>query len=199
MENQTEHPEITGTVEAPAEDGFSGLFNEAVKADIKENKDYYAALLTQWCTANEATGQISSQRNNINNFYMSLLSLLIGGLLLSDRVATESPFSRTVFLLTVLAVAVCCCMTWIRQIEKCKRINYRKFQIIARLEEQLPAKVISWEENVPVEEKKRFFNGGRNLSDYEKNLAEVFCGAILFIVVIMLLEIWWEPVCALIR
>lgn len=179
----------------------SGLFNDENKTSIADNEAYHNILLEQWCTANELTAHISEQRNNINNFYTSLLSLLIGGLLVSERIAAGGLASRTVFLLVILVLAIFCCITWIRQIEKCKRINYQKFQIIAQLEQRLPANVLSYEDKIDIvqTDKKRTFPRKTALSDYEKKLATVFCVAISLIVAIMLIEMWWNPLCNLIR
>ena len=161
------------------------LFNQAVKQSLKE-EIYFTALLEQWKTANELTANSSAQRNNINNFYMSLLSLLIGGILLSDRLMAEQAIAKTVMLVLILAVGLACCITWVKQVEKCKRINYQKYQIIDALEKQLPANVLSFESQIPTEKKP-----GKALSDYEKSLAIIFGLAISLIVLTMLVEIWW--------
>ena len=89
------------------------LFNDDVKKNTAEEV-YFTALLEQWKTANELTANISAQRNNINNFYMSLLSLLIGGILLSDRLMAEQLIARTVMLALILVVGIACCVTWIK-------------------------------------------------------------------------------------
>ena len=161
------------------------LFNDDVKKNTTEEV-YFTALLEQWKTANELTANISAQRNNINNFYMSLLSLLIGGILLSDRLMAEQAIAKTVMLVLILAVGLACCITWVNQVEKCKRINYQKYQIIDALEKQLPANVLSFESQIPTEKKP-----GKALSDYEKSLAIIFGLAISLIVLTMLVEIWW--------
>ncbi len=175
---------------------FPGLFNPEIQKRARQDGTYAAMVLEQWKTANEQTANISSQRNNINNFYMSLLSLLIGGILLSERVMAEALVSKTITLVIIMALGVVCCRSWINQVEKCRRINAQKFAIITQLEKELPANAISYESQVPepeTESKKKH----RNLSDYEKNLAFVFGIAIILIVVVMLLEMWWEPICSL--
>ena len=161
------------------------LFNPEVKKAYS-GEAYFAALLEQWKTANELTANISAQRNSINNFYISLLSLLIGGILLSDRLMAEQAIARTVMLVLILAVGIACCVTWVKQVEKCKRINYQKYQIIESLEKQLPANVLSFESHIPTQQK-----AGKSLSDYEKNLAIIFGLAITFLILTMLVEIWW--------
>lgn len=161
------------------------LFNDDVKKNTAEEV-YFTALLEQWKTANELTANISAQRNNINNFYMSLLSLLIGGILLSDRLMAEQLIARTVMLALILVVGIACCVTWIKQVDKCKRINYQKYQIIDALEKRLPANVLSFEGQIPTEKKP-----GKALSDYEKSLAIIFGLVISLITVTMLAETWW--------
>ena len=161
------------------------LFNDDVKKNTTEDV-YFTALLEQWKTANELTATISAQRNNINNFYMSLLSLLIGGILLSDRLMNEHILARTVMLALILVVGIACCVTWIKQVDKCKRINYQKYQIIEALEKQLPANVLSFESQIPTAKKP-----GKALSDYEKSLAIIFGLVISLITVTMLVETWW--------
>lgn len=164
------------------------LFNQEVIQRL-DNSLYVTTLLEQWKTANELTTHISAQRNNINNFYISLLSLLIGGILLSDQLMIEQAHIKTVILLLILVVGIACCVTWVQQVDKCKRINYQKYQIIEQLEQQLPANVLSYEGYIPTLHKKS--SGDRALSDYEKLLANIFGITITLIVLTMLLEVWW--------
>ena len=70
--------------------------------------------------------------------------------------------------------------------DKCKRINYQKYQIIDALEKRLPANVLSFEGQIPTEKKP-----GKALSDYEKSLAIIFGLVISLITVTMLVETWW--------
>jgi hypothetical protein len=164
------------------------LFNQDVKHGV-DSALYLTTLLEQWKTANELTAHISSQRNNINSFYISLLSLLIGGVLLSDQLMVEHPLARTIILILILIVGNTCCVTWVKQVDKCKRINYQKYQIIEQLEARLPANVLSYESSIPTTQKKTAVD--KALSDYEKSLAIVFGTAITLIVITMLVEVWW--------
>lgn len=167
------------------------LFNDQIKKEYGSNELYFTALLEQWKTANEQATNISAQRNNINNFYISLLSLLIGGILLSDRLMAEQAIARTVMLALILAVGIACCVTWVKQVDKCKRINYQKYTIIGQLEKQLPANVLSFEGSIPCPSDKKPGKQSKALSDYEKNLAFIFGLVISLITVTMLVETWW--------
>lgn len=163
------------------------LFNEDVKNEVDRSL-YMTILLEQWKTANELTANISSQRNSINSFYISLLSLLIGGVLLSDRLMGEQPIARTIILMVILIVGITCSVSWVKQVDKCKRINYQKYQIIEQIEAVLPANVLSYESSIHTPQKTV---ADRALSDYEKRLAIVFGTAIALIVITMLVEVWW--------
>ncbi len=199
---------------------WEGLFNRELPVDA--NEAYYTILMEQWKTASEQTNHIADQRNNINNFYMSLMSLLIGGILLSDKFLPADPIPRTATLVLITILGVLCCCNWKHQVETCKKINKQKFQIIGRLERELPARVISFERKVPLKPirltpqelaqllpeeyageeapeeslpKKKWMN----LSDHDILLIRVFRAAIVTIAGVLIVDTWGlvEIICSL--
>ncbi len=123
------------------------LFNPHIKEKYTNNPtDYYSLLLMQWQTANGLASQISQQRSNMNNFYMSLMSILIAGILLSDSLLTDLSFpSRSLIYLTVLVIGIGLCHIWRQQINNYAKLNSIKYNIINDIERHLPANILNYE------------------------------------------------------
>lgn len=166
---------------------------ELINGYIKEKTDpkfYSSLLMEQWKTANEMAANISTQRNNMNNFYMSLMSILVGGVLLGDGVLKTNPdkISQSILYIFICCIGTVCCNKWIKQINSYKELNATKFEIINELERFLPANVMLCEW-VRVEKKssrkKRVV-----FSDQEISIARTFRVVMIIVPAVMLVKIW---------
>lgn len=173
------------------------LFNEYVEESVGSNT-YTTMLLEQWKTANEMAANISAQRNNMNNFYMSLMSILIGGIVLSDKLFDTGLLFRSVFYLVVMVFGVVCCIRWISQIENFKRLNNEKYEIINRMERKLPANVLLYE-YLHTEQSVRKGEAKVNLSEQEKGIAKLFLWTIIALSLLLLIYTWKENIWAFIQ
>ena len=172
----------------------SGLFNENIKKEAG-TEVYYTIMMEQWKTANEMAANISEQRNSMNNFYISLISVLVGGILFSDQLLSSNIIAKTVLCITIGVIGFICCQKWISQIENYKQLNGAKYEIINELEKNLSANVISYEyliteKNEKTEKRKTSF------SDQEKSIAKLFRAVILIVPLIIIISSWamwlWE-------
>lgn len=173
------------------------LFN----ADVEENIDsetYYTILMEQWKTANEMAANISAQRNNMNNFYMSLMSILVGGILFSNRVMSSNIFFQTMMYAVIIIFGIVCCNKWISQIENYGRLNGEKYNVINALERKLPANVMLYE-YMHTEKTSRKSNEKISFSEQEKGIAKLFRFAISALSGLMLLGVWGEYIWTIIQ
>ncbi len=182
------------------------LINESVK-ELAGDQTYYTNLMEQWKTANEMAANISAQRNNMNNFYMSLISVLIGGVLFSDkflansdqivnvsrRAMIENNIFKTLLFIGIGVVGYFVCRSWIKQIGKYARLNKVKYDVINKMEEHLPANVLSAEYKLLKKEKekeKRKGNRKGNLSDIEQGIAKLFRALVIIVPILMIVGTW---------
>ena len=167
------------------------LINGYIREKIGPNTyHYYSLLMEQWKTANEMAANISAQRNNMNNFYMSLMSILVGGVLLGDGVLKTNidKGSQTVLYIFVIFIGTLCCNKWIRQINSYKELNATKFEIINELERFLPANVMLCEW-IRVDKKSRR-KKRVVFSDQEISIAKTFRVVMIIVPAVMLAKIW---------
>ena len=168
------------------------LLNEYIEARAGSDV-YYTILMEQWKTANEMAANISTQRNNMNNFYMSLMSILIGGILFSDQLLSTNDMAKTVLFITIAAMGVICCNIWVAQIDNYGKLNGAKYDIINELERSLPANVLLCEYNKTENNARR---GRRkiNFSKQEKSIAKLFKYVMIIVPLIMLIGTWWDKI-----
>lgn len=163
------------------------LINPYVKERYsKDISIYYEHLLLQWQTANEMAANISQQRSNMNNFYMSLLTVLIGGTLFSDYFTDAIGLIIKVPLyVSISIVGVVLCVIWRKQIDNYGRLNAAKYQIINAIERELPANVLYYEFLV-TEKTARKSQKKTNFYEQEKMITILFELFVLFVPMILL-------------
>jgi len=159
---------------------------------------YYTILMEQWKTANEMAAQISAQRNSMNNFYMSLMSILIGGILFSDQLLNANDLSKMVLFITIAVVGFACCNKWIAQINNYGKLNSAKYDIINELEKSLPANIMLCEYK-RTEKNARKSKVKINFSEQERSIACLFRIVVLVVPTIMILGTWWDDIWKLIE
>ena len=163
-----------------------------INEDIKEkagSEIYYTIMMEQWKTANEMAAQISEQRNNMNNFYMSLMSIIVGGILFSDQIVNTSIVVKTLMFIIIGIIGFICCQKWISQIENYKRLNASKYEVINELEKHLSANVMTYEYLLT---EKKLPKGKRKISfsDQEKSIAKLYRLIIILVSIVMLIGSW---------
>lgn len=165
---------------------FNGYIEELVGKDI-----YYSILMEQWKTANEMATNISAQRNSMNNFYISMMSILIGGILFSDQFLGVNPWVRICMYIVIGGIGIQCCKMWNSQIENYKKMNGEKYTIINEIERNLPANVLLYEYK-RTEQNARRNQNVINFSKKEEEIVELFKKGIFGVILIMLISTCWE-------
>jgi hypothetical protein len=98
-------------------------------------------LLEQYKLYVEMADRNSSRRNQINNFYISLLSSLLAFIALvtnKDIVQFRGSDSQAVAFLAVAILGVLLCSIWYVNIQSYKQLSSSKFKVIHELEKQMP-------------------------------------------------------------
>ncbi len=173
------------------------LFNEYVE-ETAGSENYYSMLVEQWKCANEMAANISAQRNNMNNFYMSLMSILIGGILFSDQILDANLVAKTVLYGAILVIGAVCCNKWIAQIDNYGRLNGAKYDVINAIERMLPANVMLYEW-LHTEQNARRKKVKISFSKQEKDIAKLFRLVVIAVPALMLISTWGEFIWTLIQ
>lgn len=173
------------------------LFNEYTE-ETMGSEAYYSMLVEQWKTANEMAANISAQRNNMNNFYMSLMSILIGGILFSNQVLDTNILIRTILYSAILIIGTVCCNKWIAQIDNYGRLNGAKYDVINAIERKLPANVMLYE-YLHTEQNARRTKVKISFSKQEKDIAKLFRFVVISVPTLMLVGTWGEYIWTIIQ
>lgn len=129
---------------------------------------------------------ISQQRSNMNNFYMSLLTVLIGGTLFSDYFTDAIGIMiKGPLYISISIVGVVLCVIWRKQIDNYGRLNAAKYHIINAIERELPANVLYYEYLV-TEKTARKSQKKTNFYEQEKMITILFEMFVLFVPMVLL-------------
>ena len=91
-------------------------------------------LLEQYKLYVEMADRVSSRRIHTNMFYISLVS----GLITVISVSREVGLSSSVIIPTVSVLGIIVCILWGVHISSYRKLNTAKFEIIHKIEENLP-------------------------------------------------------------
>ena len=115
--------------------------NTTVSKQQKYGDNFQTHLLEQYKLYVEMMDRITERRNQMNSFYISVLS----GLLVIISLATNeniTQFQNNEFQLAALIaigiLGILLCITWRINIQSYKQLNSGKFRVISELEELLP-------------------------------------------------------------
>jgi len=140
---------------------------ELVNEKYKGNKEEH--LLKQYEIFVKSSENISSKRMTSNNFYMGANTALfaIAGYL--------SILSKS-YVIILSLIGIFLCVSWISNLASYKRLNSAKFRVIHELEEHLPARVFTKEDE--------YLRGYYTLTKLEKYIPYLFI--ILYVIIIFI-------------
>lgn len=98
-------------------------------------------LLEQYKIYIEMMDRTTSRRNQMNSFYISLLSGILALITIStnkDVALFQNTKFQSITLLAVAILGIILCLTWYNNIQSYKQLNSAKFKIISEIEKQLP-------------------------------------------------------------
>lgn len=98
----------------------------------------------------EITDNVSNRRSQTNQFFIAILSFLIGIVSFSSSKDIANNILEQINYIYVLVgfMGILLCILWIVNIQSYKKINSAKFKILHKIEEQLPFQFYAdeWEE-----------------------------------------------------
>ena len=94
----------------------------------KKNSENQEIILAQWQTCVEMANSVSQRRDAMNNIFVTLNLAIIAAVSLIWDI-------KTIFVLTA---GIVICAIWIVFVNNFKMLNKAKFQVINRIEQQLP-------------------------------------------------------------
>jgi hypothetical protein len=139
---------MTNSDEQPLQqiNAASNIYSSSTQKNLQVSKQDYGDkfqdhLIEQYKLYVEMMDRISSRRNQMNTFYLTLLS----GLLALISIFTNKDVDQfqniqfqAIAFLTVSIIGLLLCLSWYINIQSYKRLNSSKFKVIYELEKQLP-------------------------------------------------------------
>lgn len=113
-------------------------------SDYGEN--YHSHLFDQYKMYVEGAEKISDRRQNANNFFLTLNTVLISVIGLSFQVKAFDNISWSRLLLSFLGVLICIIFWFL--LRAYKQLNSGKFKVIHEIEQQLPLSIYDYEWNI---------------------------------------------------
>ncbi len=116
------------------------LINKPVK---KYNETYYSYYFNQYKIYIESAEKISDRRQNANNFFLTLNTVLISIIGLSFQIKVLEYFGWTRILLALLGLLICIIFWFL--LRAYKQLNAVKFKVIHKIEKKLPLAMYDYE------------------------------------------------------
>lgn len=131
----------------------------------KYGEKYGDHLLEQYKLYVDTTNRVTDYRIRMNQFYLSLLSALLG---LLAFIIEKKPFPKAeiLIILSISLLGIMLCITWYLNLESYRQLNSGKFSVINDMEEYLPHKCFKdeWEKYLEKGKPNKF----RRLTKIEK-------------------------------
>lgn len=112
-----------------------------IPSDYSDN--YYLHLFEQYKMYVVSAEKISDRRQNANNFFLTLNTVLISVIGLSFQVKAFDNISWSRLLLSVLGVLICIIFWFL--LRAYKQLNFGKFKVIHEIEQLLPLAIYDYE------------------------------------------------------
>lgn len=134
----------------------------------KEDKE--EIILAQWQTCVEMANSVSQRRDSMNNIFITL----------NLAITTAVSFKFTIKSISILVMGILLCILWILLIKNYKQLNSVKFEVINKLELELPKQPFKEEWEILKRSKKH-----RDTTVLENTIPIIFI--ILYFIIIFLL------------
>jgi len=119
-------------------DIVNGLWNENVNPlEYGSNEKYCDHLMEQYKLYVEMTDRISARRNLANTFFLTIHTMIIGGV---GYVYTKTPeLGKSWIFIIPLIAAIALCFSWWRLVKSYRQLTTAKYKVIGEFEKRLPA------------------------------------------------------------
>lgn len=113
------------------------------KSSEEYGENYYSHYFEQYKMYVESAEKISDRRQNANNFFLTLNTVLISVIGMSFQVKAFDNFSWARVLLAVLGALICVIFWFL--LRAYKQLNSGKFKVIHEIEQLLPLAIYDYE------------------------------------------------------
>lgn len=143
-----------------------------VQSDMINGTERQDSLLSQWQTCVEMANAVSERRDTMNNLFVTLNLAIVA--------AISFIWDGKTIVLLISGIAVC--VVWILFIRNFRELNKAKFEIITKIEQQLPVSAFSAEWQT-IKKSRKYIEGTK----LEKAMPIAFCvlyiGIFVFIII----------------
>ena len=161
------------------------------KTNIKTIPSDDAILLEQWKTACSLAVEESKKRMSINQYMITILTMMLGTILFSTTLNTSIPIVRAFIVIVICVVEVLVCENRKNQLTYYRELIGKKYDIIRELECKLPEAVLTKEFETYYSLHQKGSNNpspkDKSFSLKEQQLPYFFEAAIIFIGIIMVI------------
>jgi hypothetical protein len=124
---------------------------------------YHEHFLEQYKLYVQMADNVSARRSQTNQFYVSLLSVLLGVItlgstFLGDKTAPAPDQTQKVAYLAISVLALFLCFIWYLNIRSYRQLNSGKYKIVQKMEQQMPFECYNEEWDV--------VGNGKNIWEY---------------------------------
>lgn len=117
----------------------NSILDELLNDSLEHSVDN---LLPQYKLLVETTNEISNRRENMNKFYLTLITIILGALTFIST--NYQPLFAIIPLIFIIIISI----SWKRHIEQYKLLNTVKFKLVNHLENYLPVYAFTKEWNL---------------------------------------------------
>lgn len=116
------------------------------KSEQEYGKDYHCHYFDQYKLYIESAEKISDRRQNANNFFLTINTVLISVFSLSFQIKTLENLDWVKTLLSLLGLIICVIFWFL--LRAYKQLNSGKFKVIHKIEQELPLLIYDYEWNI---------------------------------------------------
>jgi hypothetical protein len=147
-------------------DPYSGLVNDEKRYGSK----FQDHLLDQYRLYVEMADNVSERRASSNRFFLTVNTFLLSGLGVASGL--QVPKSNILFSIFAAAAGIAFCIAWIEMVGSYRRLNRVKFDIIGKIESNLPAALYGTEWRILTTNREKMRH--RPLTEVEKWVPTIF-------------------------
>lgn len=119
------------------------LFNKMNYSDYDDIE--LSKIFEQYKIMVESTDRISDKRATANQFFLSVLSFMLGIIGVVSAFSTQEKWILGIWILFISITGIILCIFWHRTIESYRQLNKCKFIIIHMIEQDLPLRIFDYE------------------------------------------------------
>ncbi len=156
-------------------------FNKSGFVDLQDIKDK-TFLLEQYRILSEQVNKISENRESLNNFWITLNGVIVGGISYIKDMQIDNPHPKNLFIWALVFFGFFLSIFWAQALGKIGKDIEIKNEMIMEMEKFLPAKIFTTSYQIKIKTREK-----GSLSSTEKNIPLLFCLGYVAVALILLI------------